>query len=208
MKGTMSQLDSTQQGTAAELLFMVHLILGGGGLVEVMKPMTDDERKDVETHLRRQFKPGLLWQVKSTTHVDDRFKAPRLSIHFPVAKDRLLSNARYWYFFAYLDVSAMGFANPAFLVPSEEVHRHASPKLVGDTWSFNFGASLDPNANDYWSKFQHSPRDVGGFVRDLLMNQKLAGAPSVVALPAFDVPDGALFVNPREILARPLSPGN
>jgi hypothetical protein len=197
MKGTMSKLDSTQQGTAAELLFTVALILGGGGLVEVMKPMTDDERKDVETHLRRQFKPGFLWQVKSTTYLDDRFTAKQLAIHFPVAKDRLFSNPRYWYFFAYLDVPEIAFADPVFLVPSDEVHKHASPKLVGETWSFHFAASLDPTSKDYWSKYQHSVKDVGAFVRDLLTDEKLAGAPSQDAPPALLRPEGALFVSRR-----------
>ena len=143
-----SPITTTQQGFIAEREFMKLLMLGSEGALEVLAPVTDDERRDLETHIRGQFTPGFIFQVKSTTYLDRRFKARRLSIHFPVAKDRLISHPLFWYFFGYLDVDAMGFADPVFPVPSLEVHQHATPELRGDTWSFNFGASLEPDAND------------------------------------------------------------
>jgi hypothetical protein len=73
------------------------LMLGSGGELEVMAPATDDERRDLETHIRGQFTRGFIFQVKSTTYLDRRFKARRLSIHFPVAKDRLVSHPLFWY---------------------------------------------------------------------------------------------------------------
>src|SRR5437667_8785884 len=80
-------------------------------------------------------------------------------------------------FFAYLDVDAMGFDDPVFPVPSVEVHQHATPELRGDTWSFNFGASLEPDANDYWRKHQHPTKEVGRYILQELRAQKPAKTP-------------------------------
>jgi hypothetical protein len=173
------------------------LMLGSDGELEVMAPTTDDERRDLETHIRGQFTRGFIFQVKSTTYLDPRFKARRLSIHFPVAKDRLVSHPLFWYFFAYLDVEEMGLADPVFPVPSLEVHTHASPELRGETWSFNFGASLEPDANDYWRKFQHSTKGVGKHILHMLQTQKLATTPEPALGSGPQLPAGAVWVSAR-----------
>lgn len=116
-------------------------MLGSDGQIEASRPVTDDERRDVETHIRGEFIAGLIFQMKSTTYFDHRFKARRLSIHFAVEKDRLISHPLFWYCFAYLDVEAMAFADPVFVVPSIDVHEHAAPQLRGGTWSTSALAS-------------------------------------------------------------------
>jgi len=70
---------------------------------------------------------------------------------FSVPKAKLVSHPNFYYCFAYFDIKTLGFADPLFIVPSTEVHKHASPHLEGDRWTFNFGASLDPNSHDHWS---------------------------------------------------------
>jgi hypothetical protein len=173
------------------------LMLGSGGELEVMAPATDDERRDLETHIRGQFTRGFIFQVKSTTYLDRRFKARRLSIHFPVAKDRLVSHPLFWYFFCYLDVEAMGFADPVFPVPSLEVHTHASPELRDETWSFNFGASLEPDANDYWRKFQCAKTDVGRHILKALRAQRPIATPLLALGASQQLPPGSIWVSAR-----------
>ena len=173
------------------------LTLGSDGELECMAPKTDDERRDLEAHIRRQFTPGFIFQSKSTTYLDQRYRARRLSIHFPVAKSRLVSHPLFWYLFAYLDIEAMGFANPVFLVPSLEVHTHANPELRGDTWSFNFDPSLEANANDYWRKFQISTRDVGRRVLELLRAQRASATPLLAAGASLELPAGSIWVSSR-----------
>ena len=192
---SVSPITTTQQGFIAEREFMKLLMLGSEGALEVLAPVTDDERRDLETHIRGQFTPGFIFQVKSTTYLDRRFKARRLSIHFPVAKDRLISHPLFWYFFGYLDVDAMGFADPVFPVPSLEVHQHATPELRGDTWSFNFGASLEPDANDYWRKHQHPTKEVGRYILQELRAQKPAKTPLFTAGLVQELPPGSIWVS-------------
>src|SRR5258708_7859554 len=155
-----SPITTTPQGFIAERDFLKLLMLGSRGELDVMAPAADDERCDLEAHISGQFTPGFIFQVKSTTYLDRRFKARGLWINFPVAEDRLVSLPLFWYFFAYLDIDAMGFDDPVFPVPSAEVHAHASPELRDKTWSFNFGASLEPAADDYSRKFQCEKKDV------------------------------------------------
>jgi hypothetical protein len=192
-----SPISTTQQGVIAEREFMKLLMLGSDGELEVSAPVTDDERRDLETHIRGQFRPGLIFQVKSTGYLDHRFKARRLSIHFPVAKARLISHPLFWYFFGYLDVVAMGYADPVFPVPSEEVHRHANPQLKGDTWSFNFAPSLEPDADDQWRKYQHATKEVGGYILHILRDQKLSPTPLFTAGSPQELPPGAIWVRAR-----------
>ena len=185
-------LTTTQQGVIAQWEFMKLLMLGSDGALEVTAPVTDDERRDMETHIRGQFGRSLVFQVKSTTYLEHRWKARHVSIHFPVARARLITHPLFWYFFAYLDVAAMGFGDPVFLVPSERVHKHANPQLRGETWSFNFSASLEPDSRDQWHWYQVSAREVGKQVLRLLKTP-----PEELKVPA---DEAAVFVAPPDIL--------
>jgi hypothetical protein len=100
-------------------------------------------------------------------------------------------------FFCYLDVEAMGFADPVFPVPSLEVHTHASPELRDETWSFNFGASLEPDANDYWRKFQCAKTDVGRHILKALRAQRPTATPLLALGANQELPPGSIWVSAR-----------
>jgi len=192
-----SPISTTQQGVIAEHEFMKLLMLGSDGELEVTAPVTDDERRDLETHIRGQFTPGRIFQVKSTTYMEHRFKARHLSIHFSVAKSRLISHPLFWYFCGFLDLLAQGYADPVFPVPSTEMHQHANPQLKGDTWSFNFAPSLEPDAADYWRPYQHTTKAVGKYILHVLRNQKLSASPLLAAGWAQELPPGVIWVRAR-----------
>jgi len=44
------------------------LMSGSDGLIEVTAPVTDDERRDLETHIRGEFGRSLVFQVTSTRY--------------------------------------------------------------------------------------------------------------------------------------------
>jgi len=170
---------------------------GSDGLIEVTAPVTDDERRDMETHIKGRFGPNLVFQVKSTTYIKRQYAARNLSIRFQVVKNRLISHPLFWYFFAYLDRVAMGFSDPVFIVPSEEVHKHAAPRLDGGKWSFNFQASLQVETHDHWRDYQVSTREVGRHVLHILKTlpaklKVLAGAAA-----DFPIPPGILWVKTK-----------
>src|SRR3989442_11147499 len=101
-----SPISTTQQGFIAECEFMKLLMLGSGGELECMAPATDDERRDLEAHIRGQFTPRFIFQVKSTTYFDRRYRARRLSIHFSICKKPPVSHPPFFYFFAFLGIQA------------------------------------------------------------------------------------------------------
>jgi hypothetical protein len=71
-------------------------------------------------------------------------------------------------------MKAMAFANPVFIVPSAEVHSHASPRLDGDRWTFNFSASLDPDSQDHWVPFRVQTHEVGARVIEIFGDEKVS----------------------------------
>ncbi len=193
----MSPLSTTQQGLIGQQEFAKLLMLGTDGELEVTWSLTDDERRDLETHVHGEFGRSLAIQVKSTTYLEHRWKARHLAIHFPVREDRLTDHPLFWYFFAYLDRETMAFADPAFLVPSGEVHAHASPKLRGDTWSFLFAASLEPTSRDRWRDFRVAPRAVGPRVLDILKKSRRVRVPAAAATRRVLLPPETVWVRKR-----------
>jgi hypothetical protein len=170
----MSPITFTQQGIITQCELAKILIITSDGLLEVAFPLTDDDRRDMEIHIRGKFARNLAVQVKSTVHLAHRFKAYQLSMFFSVPKDKLISHPNFWYFFGYFDMKAMAFVNPVFIVPSAEVHSHASPRLDGDRWTFNFSASLDPDSQDHWVPFRAQTHEVGKRVLDVFRNEKVS----------------------------------
>ena len=168
----MSPITFTQQGIITQCELAKILIITSDGMLEVALPLTDDDRRDMEIHMRGKFARSIAFQVKSTLHLAHRFKAYQLSMFFSVPKDRLISHPNFWYFFGYFDMKAMAFANPVFIVPSAEVHSHAAPHLDGDRWTFNFGASLDPDSEDRWVPFRVQTHEVGKRVLDIFGNEQ------------------------------------
>src|ERR1700694_5788168 len=126
------RISLVQQGLIVQQEFAKLLMMGSRGRIEVASPLTDDERRDYEIHVRGQYGFGLAIQVKSTIGLHRRGgNAHYLRILFPVRATRVVNNPLYWYFFASLDPKLMRFADPVFLIPSKEFHEHAAPKRHG-----------------------------------------------------------------------------
>jgi len=172
-----------QQGTATEFEFLKLVILGGGGELEGSRPATDDDRRDADVHRRSDFNLGLGFQIKSATHVDHPWAADRLHVRFTVLKERLVTHPLFFYFFAFLDVRIMRFADPVFIVPSAEVHQHAIPHLHGDVWHFDFDASLGPNAHDRWVPFRVNTLEVGRRILIIIRDLEEIKSPSGIIVP-------------------------
>lgn len=184
-----------QQGTLAELLFIVFSVMGSDGLLEVARQATDDDRRDADVHRRGDFLLNLAFQIKSAMHVNHPYAVDRLHIRFTVLKDRLQTHPLFFYFFGFLDPRIMRFADPVFIVPSAEVHQHAIPHLHGDTWHFDFDASLGPNADDRWVPYRTTIMEMGkrilSIIAELERNESL--------LQLGPVPSGPGFLRVRKV---------
>jgi hypothetical protein len=190
-----SPITFTQQGVVTQYALAIILIVTSDGVLEVAIPVTDDDRRDMEIHIREKFGRSVALQVKSTTHLAHRFKAYQLSMFFSVPKDKLINHPNFWYFFGYFDMKAMAYRDPVFIVPSEEVHTHAAPHLDGDRWTFNFSASLDPASQDHWVRWRTPTSEVGSRVIDIFGSEQVSRAAS--PLPAeLAALEGILLVGP------------
>jgi hypothetical protein len=173
-----------QQGMCTELEFIKYVVLGSDGQVEVSRPATDDDRRDADVHRRGDFDFGLGFQIKSAEGVEHPWAADRLHIRFTVRKDRLITHPNFWYFLSFLDLRIQGIASPVFIVPSAEIHEHAIPHLHGDTWHFDFHASLGPNAHDHWVRYRVNTLDIGKRILSIieeLENRKASSSPPLGA---------------------------
>ncbi len=64
-------------------------MLGSGGALELAAPVSDDERRDYEIHVRGQYGVGVACQVKSAATLHKMSKNVRhLNIFFDVRADR------------------------------------------------------------------------------------------------------------------------
>jgi len=98
-----------------------------------------------------------------------------------------MTHPLFFYFFAFLDPHLMRFADPVFIVPSFEVHKHAIPHLHGGTWHFDFHASLGPKAHDRWGPYRVGTLEVGKRILDVIADLEKSQSASAT-LP--DLPDG------------------
>ena len=186
-------LSSIQQGLIAQYEYAKFLMLGSGGLLELAAPMTDDERRDYEIHLRGRYGVGLANQIKSSTRLHRMSKNVRyLYIHFDVRDDRLVSSPFFWYFFAFLDPNLMGLADPTYLIPSKDFHEMAAPRLRNGVWYFTMAASMEPKARDKWHPYRVRTVDLGGRVLQILADLKKARL----------TPPSGLFTMPDVVLLR------
>lgn len=176
----MSPLSNVQFSRFTETEVAKILTFGSGGLLEVMLPMTDDERRDIETHLKQRFRLSLALQVKARHVLVRRNRADLLSIRFDEKRDRLVADPFFWYFFGFMDLIEMQFRAPVFLVPSEVVHAFADPRAHGDLIRFTFDASMDPHSKDRWRPYACDPSEVAARVVRFLRAQR---ARRRVALP-------------------------
>ena len=78
-----------------------------------------------------------------------------------------------------------------------EVHKHAAPRLDGDRWTFNFGASLDPASKDRWVPFRVRTQDVGKRVLDIFGNAQIRRDASPLPAELTGL-DGLVLVGPQD----------
>jgi hypothetical protein len=67
------------------------------GVLEVMLPMTDDERRDLETHIKEHFRLSMALQVKASYVLYHLARAARLQKSFVVRPERLIEDIFFWY---------------------------------------------------------------------------------------------------------------
>jgi hypothetical protein len=166
-----SPLSDVQFSRFSEIEVAKLLTFGTGGLLEVMVPMSDDERRDLETHIKERFRLSLALQVKASHVLYHLRRAPRLQKSFVVKPERLIEDPFFWYFFGYMDLKAMAYQAPVFLVPSHEVHAGAVHQLRGGLVHFNFIASMDPASRDRWRPYACDPAEIGRRVVEFLRSQ-------------------------------------
>jgi hypothetical protein len=165
----MSPLSDVQFSRFAETEVAKLLTFGKPrGMLEVMVPMTDDERRDLEAHLKEHFRLSYALQVKASYVLYHLGRAPRLQKSFVVRPERLIEDALFWYFFGFMDLETMAFRAPVFLVPSHVVHTEAVHELRGGLLHYNFEASMDPKSRDKWRPYACDPAEVAGRVVKVL----------------------------------------
>jgi hypothetical protein len=152
-----NRLDSFQIGKAAELRFASLAILGGGGALELVPPLADDERRDFELHLNHRFGRPLSVQVKTATSLES---GQHLHLRFARGPELPLSSA-YWFFGAHLDLLTLDFADPMFLIPSE-MFRHRGKGSIQRL------PSLSWRSHDRWVKYRVTRLELGSRLVEIL----------------------------------------
>ena len=164
------------------------------GVLEVMVPMTDDERRDLETHIKEHFRLSLAVQVKAARVLYPHGRVRRLQKRFFVKRERLIEDLFFWYFFGFMDLATAAFRPPVFLVPSHVVHAEAVHQVHGNIVEFNFVASMSPLSRDRWRPYACDPAELAGRVVKFLRAQegnKMAAMSSVA---------GSMIAEPGTIL--------
>jgi hypothetical protein len=162
-------LSRVQAGVVSVSEFAKLVMLGSEGELEANLPVTRDDQRDLEVYPHGQFDPGISFQVKSSMHLfrHDR-QSDLLLINFRIADERVRSDPRFWYFFAYLDREQMGFGNPCFLIPSEVVHLHAAPRRRKQFIYFFFQGSMAAGSADRWAPYRVEPLKLGQRVLEIV----------------------------------------
>jgi hypothetical protein len=166
------------------------------GVLEVMVPMTDDERRDLEAHIKEHFRLSAALQVKASYVLYRLGRAPRFQKSFVVKPERLIEDLFFFYFFGYMDLETMAYRAPVFLVPSHIVHKEAVHQLRGGLIHFNFIASMDPSSRDRWRPYACDPSEVAGRMVRFLRAQEHRNRASLGR------PDGSVIAQPGTILVR------
>jgi len=157
-----------QQGVVACREFIKLLMIGSNGRLEASLPATDDERRDVEVHLKGRFGPSLFFQVKSARRLFHKGRMDYLVISMAVKPVRVISSPRYWYFFACLDFEKMAFKDPVFVVPSAQMHRAGFHGSTHGVARFVFKGSMQPTSHDTWQPYRVACSAVGRRVVEIL----------------------------------------
>ena len=193
----MSGLSDVQFSRFAEMKAAKLLTFGRPrGVLEVMVPMTDDERRDLEAHIKEHFRLSAALQVKASYVLYRLGRAPRFQKSFVVKPERLIEDLFFFYFFGYMDLETMAYRAPVFLLPSHIVHNEAVHQLRGGLIHFNFIASMDPSSRDRWRPYACDPSEVAGRMVRFLRAQEHRNRASLGR------PDGSVIAQPGTILVR------
>lgn len=164
-------LSDVQFSKFSEMAVGMILTFLSQGRLECLLPMSDDERRDIETHLKEAFRLSLAIQVKAAHVLYRHGSVYRLQKRFMVKENRLISDPFFFYFFGYLDTKALVYRPPVFFVPSEVLHRKALHKRVGNLIYYNFVASMDPRSRDEWHEYAFEPAQLAEWVMAFLRKQ-------------------------------------
>ena len=166
-----------QQGLIVQQEFAKLVMMGSKGRIELAPPLTDDERRDWELHVRGQFGFGLAVQVKSSMHLQrySRRTTPILHCFFQVPIKHLVTSPLFYYFIGYLDAKLMRLADPVFLIPSSVFHKHAIPTRHGAYMQFTFMASMSPTSHDRWQPFQVNTLELGEEMLEIMADKRRQG---------------------------------
>jgi hypothetical protein len=187
-----------QQGLIVQNEFAKLVMMGSKGRIELAPPLTDDERRDWELHIRGQFGFGFAVQVKSTTHIQTKHRrTPILHCFFQVPIKHLVSSPLFYYFLGYLDPKLMRLADPVFLIPSTVFHKYACPRRHGAYMQFTFMASLSASSHDRWRPNQVNTLELGQKVFDTMAYLRHHRIPVEQAAALLSMPD-ALRVLPAD----------
>lgn len=167
------------------------------GMLEVMLPMTDDERRDLEAHLKEHFRLSLAMQIKAVRQLYLHGKAHRLQKRFFVKRDRLFDDPFFWYFFGYMDLATMAYRSPVFVVPSQVVHEESVHEVRGNLVYFDFVASMEATARDKFHRYACHPSEVAGRIVRFLRTHEARGKAAMY------VPDRRIIIPPGTILISP-----
>lgn len=179
-----------QQGPIVQQEFAKLLMLGSGGRIEVAAPLTDDERRDYEIHVRGQYDFGLAIQVKSVRQIHRLGgKARYMHCQFPVRATRVVNNPYYWYLIAHLDIKQMRFADPVFLIPSAIFHKNAAPIRKGAFWWFDMAANMETRTRDKWAPYRVDTLKLGLRVLEIMNDLKKHRDKSLSLAPVPASPD-------------------
>ena len=190
----MSPLSDVQFSRFTETEVAKLLSFGSRGLLEVMVPLTDDERRDIETHLKQHFRLSLAIQVKASYVLYRHGRIERLQKRFFVKRERLIEDPFFWYFFGFMDLDTMAFRAPVFLVPSHVVHHDTVHRVQGKIVTFNFVASMDPSSKDRWRPYACEPAEVAGRVMKFLRAPSRRPRAGVSALTSTVAEPGTILV--------------
>ena len=182
-------ISDVQQGVIGQNEFAKLVMIGTGGGMELAAPLTDEERRDFEVHVRGKIGSALAFQVKTALELANLGGDARyLRIRFSVLARRLVNDPLFQYFLAYLNPATMRFQDPLFVIPSEEFHRHANPRKVRDKWDFTFEGSMEPESNDRWVPFRVGQLELGKKLMSISNELSRLSAVSADAMRLLDRP--------------------
>ena len=193
----MSPLSDVQFSRFAETEVAKLLTFGRPrGVLEVMVPMTDDERRDLETRIKEHFRLSIALQVKATKVLYPHGRGSRLQKRFSVKMERLIEDAFFWYFFGFMDLATAAFRAPVFLVPSHVVHAEAVHVVNGNLVDFDFVASMEASSKDRFHPYACDPSELAGRVVKFLRSQEGSRRAAMrAAAGSIIVPPGTILVS-------------